>query len=109
MEPLQPTWERPSHGDIQDVIITNDGEFTSKSLSKVGLPPFAVYAKMSFPPCSLAESPTYATVQIGREQHLNLNSDLLYINHSCRPSLVSCSDPDCILIAASHFSLHQSR
>ena len=88
MAPLTPHWARPSHPDIQNVII-NDAEFTSKSLSKVTLAPFAVFAKMAFPPCTLAEQPTYATVQIGRNKHLNLNSDLLYINHSCEPSLVS--------------------
>ena len=88
MAPLTPTWARPSHPDIQEVII-NEAEFTSKSLSKVSLPPFGLYAKMSFPPCTLADTPTYATVQFGRDKHLNLNSDLLYINHSCEPSLVS--------------------
>lgn len=86
--PLTPTWTRPSHPDIQEVII-NEAEFTSKSLSKISLPPFGFYAKMSFPPCTLADVPTYATVQFGRDKHLNLNSDLLYINHSCEPSLVS--------------------
>ena len=88
MAPLTPTWAQPSHPDIQEVVI-NDAEFTSKSLSKVALPPFAVYAKMDFPPCTIAPMPTYATVQIGKDKHLNLNSDLLYINHSCEPSLVS--------------------
>lgn len=88
MAPLTPTWTRPSHPDIQEVIISDAG-FTSKSLSKISLPPFGLYAKMSFPPCSLADTPTYATVQFGRDKHLNLNSDLLYINHSCEPSLVS--------------------
>ncbi|KAI1496401.1 hypothetical protein F5X99DRAFT_424691 [Biscogniauxia marginata] len=78
MAPLKPHWNQPSHPDIQEVII-NDHEFTSKSLSKVYLPPFGLYAKMEFPPCTLAESPTYATVQCGRNKHLNLNSDLLYI------------------------------
>jgi hypothetical protein len=86
--PLTPTWTRPSHPEIQEVII-NEAEFTSKSLSKVSVPPFGLFAKMSFPPCTLADSPTYATVQFGRDKHLNLNSDLLYINHSCEPSLVS--------------------
>ncbi|KAL7623901.1 hypothetical protein AAE478_005457 [Parahypoxylon ruwenzoriense] len=87
MAPLTPHWDRPSHPEIQEVII-NEHEFTSKSLSKISLPPFALYAKMDFPPCTLAEVPTYATVQCGREKHLNLNSDLLYINHSCEPSLI---------------------
>ncbi|KAI0378334.1 hypothetical protein F5Y04DRAFT_262410 [Hypomontagnella monticulosa] len=87
MAPLTPHWEQPSHPEIQDVII-NMHEFTSKSLSKVSLPPFGLYAKMDFPPCTLAKEPTYATVQCGRDKHLNLNSDLLYINHSCEPSLI---------------------
>lgn len=88
MAPLKPHWVQPSHPEIQQVII-NEHEFTSKSLSKVSLPPFGLYAKLSFPPCTPASVPTYATVQTGRNKHLNLNSDLLYINHSCEPSVVS--------------------
>lgn len=90
MAPVQPHWHQPSHPSVQEVIITGDAEeYTSKSLSKVSLPPFAVFAKLAFPPCTSAEEPTYATVQMGKDKHLNLNSDLLYINHSCDPSLVS--------------------
>lgn len=88
MAPLKPHWDQPSHPDVQEVII-NEREFTSKSLSRISLPPFGLYAKMDFPPCTLADAPTYATVQIGRNKHLDLNSDLLYVNHSCEPSLVS--------------------
>ncbi|KAI1766541.1 hypothetical protein GGR53DRAFT_199979 [Hypoxylon sp. FL1150] len=87
MAPLTPHWDQPSHPNIQDVII-NKHEFTSKSLSKISLPPFGLYAKMDFPPCTAAHAPTYATVQCGRNDHLNLNSDLLYINHSCEPTLI---------------------
>ncbi|PWN19055.1 hypothetical protein BCV69DRAFT_284656 [Microstroma glucosiphilum] len=29
----------------------------------------------------------YSTVQVGEESHIELNSDLLYINHSCDPSV----------------------
>lgn len=88
MAPLIPFWPQPSHPEIQEVIINNEA-FTSKSLSKVSLPPYAIYAKLDFPPCTSASVPTYATVQMGRDKHLNLNSDLVYINHSCEPSLVS--------------------
>lgn len=87
MAPLKPHWTSPSHPEIQELII-NEAEFTSMSRSRVTLPPFALFADMSFPPCTLADEPTYATVQIGRDRHLNLNSDLLYINHSCDPSLI---------------------
>jgi len=89
MSPLTPHWAQPSHPDIQEVIFASGNEFLTKSISKVSLPPFAVYARMSFPPCTMADEPTYATVQCGRDAHLNLNSDMLYINHSCDPSLVS--------------------
>ncbi|KAH8678038.1 hypothetical protein BX600DRAFT_451306 [Xylariales sp. PMI_506] len=87
MAPLHPHWAQPSHPEIQEVII-NEKEFTSKSISKVDVPPFGLYAKMAFPPCTLADEPTYATVQFDKDKHLNLNSDLLYINHSCEPSLI---------------------
>ncbi|KAJ4158106.1 uncharacterized protein LMH87_008648 [Akanthomyces muscarius] len=88
MAPLTPHWQQPSHPDIQDVVIVNEAEFTTKSLSRVALAPFALFARFDFPPCTEAPEPTYATVQMGRNRHLNLNSDLLYINHSCEPSLI---------------------
>ncbi|KFY62843.1 hypothetical protein V496_04364, partial [Pseudogymnoascus sp. VKM F-4515 (FW-2607)] len=86
MAPLTPTWAQPSHGSIQEVVI-NDAAFTSKSLSKVTVAPYGLFAKIDFPPATPASEPTYATVQQGRDTHLNLNSDLVYINHSCDPSL----------------------
>lgn len=87
MAPLTPTWSQPSHGDVQEVVI-NEAAFTSKSLSKVTVAPYGLFAKIDFPPATPATEPTYATVQSGRDTHLNLNSDLVYINHSCDPSLV---------------------
>jgi len=89
MAPLSPHWPQPSHPEVQELII-NEAEFTSKSLSRLALPPWSLFAKLDFPPCTEAVEPTYATVQYGRDNHLNLNSDLLYINHSCEPSLVGC-------------------
>lgn len=93
MAPMTPYWTQPSHPDIQEVIIKNDGEFTSKSFSTIAVPPFGLYTKMTFPPCTIAEGASYSTVQIGRDKHLELNSDLLYINHSCEPSMVSWATP----------------
>ncbi|TVY13387.1 hypothetical protein LARI1_G008072 [Lachnellula arida] len=77
-----------SHPDIQSVQFSTEKDFTTKSFSTIALPPFGFFAKLSFPPCTLADSATYATVQIGRETHMNLNSDLVYINHSCVPSVI---------------------
>ncbi|EFX03864.1 hypothetical protein CMQ_792 [Grosmannia clavigera kw1407] len=90
MAPLKPHWKQPSHPDIQEVLVAADGDnaFTTKSISRIELPPFALFARLSSPPCTPAAAPTYATVQVSRDRHINLNSDLLYINHSCEPSLI---------------------
>ncbi|KAK4142946.1 uncharacterized protein C8A04DRAFT_29341 [Dichotomopilus funicola] len=87
MSPIKPHWAQPSHPHVQEVIV-NEAAFTTKSISKTTLPPFGLFAKMDFPPCTVAPEATYATVQTGRDSHLDLNSDLLYINHSCEPSLI---------------------
>ncbi|KAH6604887.1 post-set domain-containing [Trichoderma cornu-damae] len=86
MAPLKPCWKQPSHPDIQDVVVSG-ADFMTKSTSKVTVPPFGLFAKLEFPPCEVADEATYATVQMAKDEHLNLNSDLLYINHSCEPSL----------------------
>ncbi|PHH75660.1 hypothetical protein CDD82_4360 [Ophiocordyceps australis] len=87
MAPLTPHWHQPSHPDIQHVIVSS-AHYASKSIAKVALPPFAVFAELQFPPCTVSEQATYATVQMGKNSHLDLNSDLIYINHSCEPSLI---------------------
>ncbi|KAL6854135.1 hypothetical protein J3F83DRAFT_497068 [Trichoderma novae-zelandiae] len=86
MSPLKPSWKQPSHPEIQQVIVSN-ADFMTKSISKVTLPPLGLFANLEFPPCEMADEATYATVQMGRDKHLSLNSDLLYVNHSCEPSL----------------------
>jgi len=92
MAPLTPFWAQPSYPNVQEVRVPSDpSQFTTKSFSKVNLPPFGLFAKLDFPPCTVAGPPTYATVQMGRDSHLNLNSDLVYINHACEPTLVSPS------------------
>ncbi|PHH63260.1 hypothetical protein CDD81_6117 [Ophiocordyceps australis] len=87
MAPLTPHWHQPSHPDMQHVMVS-PAHYASKSLSKVALAPFAVFAELRFPPCTVSEQPTYATVQMDENTHLHLNSDLVYINHSCEPSLI---------------------
>ncbi|KAL2073583.1 hypothetical protein VTL71DRAFT_10909 [Oculimacula yallundae] len=101
MAPLTPHWAQPSHPEIQEVVLpSNPEDFTTKSLSKIDLAPYAVFAKFDFPPCTKAEKATYATVQMGKNEHLNLNSDLVYINHSCEPSLLFDLSPGTLSILA---------
>lgn len=85
--PDPPHWAQPSHPDIQHVV--RGAAFATKSQSTVAVAPFGVYAALTFPPCALVDEPSYATVQVARDRHVLLNSDLLYMNHSCEPSLVS--------------------
>lgn len=92
MAPLTPHWTQPSHPDIQEVVIGKEGDFSSKSLSKITVAPLALYAELTSPPCTFVEESTYATVQAGRNKHILLNSDLLYLNHSCEPSLIIDTD-----------------
>lgn len=89
--PLKPHWTQPSHPEIQEVITGADGgaSFSTRSVSRVQLAPMALYARLTTPPCTFVDRSTYATVQVGRDRHVMLNSDLLYLNHSCEPSLVS--------------------
>ncbi|TQS35155.1 hypothetical protein Golomagni_04431 [Golovinomyces magnicellulatus] len=117
MAPIVPHWKQPSHPEVQEVIRSNQGpdSYSTKSISRINLSPFTSgadlkeqtqkkirslkksrkiriqrdieFASFDFPPCTVTSQPTYATVQIDAKSHMNLNSDLLYINHSCEPSL----------------------
>lgn len=89
MAPVTPHWTQPSHPDIQEVRFGVDGEYLTKSLSKISAAPHSLYAELSTPPCTFVTTSTYATVQAGPNKYFDLNSDLLYINHSCEPTLVS--------------------
>jgi len=58
--------------------------FASRSLSLVSLPPGAVFAPMLY---TTPAPKAYSSVQSGRDEHFELNSDLVFINHGCDPSL----------------------
>ncbi|KAH6881859.1 hypothetical protein BKA58DRAFT_9375 [Alternaria rosae] len=79
-----PAWVQP---DLTRLLRVehNPGSFTSRSVSLVNLPPGAVFARITKPtPATVA----YSSVQASRDLHIELNCDLVYINHSCKPSLV---------------------
>lgn len=79
-----PAWVQP---DLTRLLRVehNPGSFTSRSVSLVNLPPGAIFARITNPtPAPVA----YSSVQASRDLHIELNCDLVYINHSCSPSLV---------------------
>jgi hypothetical protein len=58
--------------------------FGSAAISLISLPAGATFAPMSgITPGEKA----YSSVQVSRDSHIELNSELLYCNHSCDPSL----------------------
>jgi hypothetical protein len=59
--------------------------FGSGAYSLVDLPAGAVFAKIT---TATPGRKAYTSVQTGRDTHIELNSDLVFCNHSCTPSLV---------------------
>ena len=54
-------------------------------VSKVSLPAGSLFTPITT--ATSVSSPIWSTVQTGRDSHIELNSALLYMNHSCAPSL----------------------
>ena len=88
MAALIPHWSQPSHHEVMQVIhpSADHDPFSSRSTSNVTLLAGAVFAVLSIPPLTPTKK-AYSTVQTSATTHAELNSDLVYINHSCMPSL----------------------
>ena len=79
-----PPWVAP---DISSLLHVSRSEvdFGSSATSKISLPPDALFARITSATCSPRRS--YSSVQASRDADIELNSDLVFINHSCDPSL----------------------
>ncbi|KAK5018914.1 hypothetical protein LTR16_001099, partial [Cryomyces antarcticus] len=60
--------------------------FGSRAISLVSLPAGSLFARITT--AKPAPEKAYTSVQVSEKEHIELNSDLVYINHSCEPSLV---------------------
>lgn len=79
-----PAWVKP---DLTRLLRVEhlEGDFASRSISLVDLPAGHIFARITNPtPATCA----YTSVQASRSLHIELNCDLVYINHSCRPTLI---------------------
>ena len=75
----------PTHPDILRVEY-NDGNYTSRAVTLIDLEPHQLFASMDgYTP---TKHRTYATVQSGKNADIDLNTDLVYCNHSCEPNVV---------------------
>ena len=75
-----------SHPDL--IRFHTGSGFSNYITSLVALPSGALFARLEPNVNTPAPCATYQTVQTGRDSHIQLNSDLVYMNHSCEPSLV---------------------
>jgi len=83
----------PTHPSVMRVV-QQPGSFASYSVSTTALPPGALMARLACPPMTLTGTRRWSSVQVSENQHVELNCDFLYINHSCEPSLEFHVVPD---------------
>lgn len=79
-----PAWVKP---DLNRLLRVEhlEGDFASRSVSLLDLPAGAIFARITNPTSATC---AYTSVQASRDLHIELNCDLVYINHSCEPTLV---------------------
>ncbi|BCS20477.1 uncharacterized protein APUU_20909A [Aspergillus puulaauensis] len=77
------TASTPTHPGLIRVV-RSPKAFASGAISEVSLPAGAVLAKIT---TATPGKKAYTSVQTGRDSHIELNSDLVFCNHSCEPSL----------------------
>ncbi|KAJ5666628.1 hypothetical protein N7462_011037 [Penicillium macrosclerotiorum] len=74
----------PTHPDRLQVNRSTKA-FGSGAISLIDLPAGTLFAKIT---TATPGRKAYTSVQTGRDTHIELNSDLVFCNHSCAPSLV---------------------
>lgn len=83
--------ETPSakrHVNLNQLMVVKNGVGEGRrswAESLVDLPAGSLFSPITT--ATKEDYPTYATVQAGRDLHIQLNSDLVFINHSCEPTL----------------------
>ncbi len=78
-------WKQPSHPGLISVE-KGTAAFSTHAVSLRSFSQNAVLAKMTA--ATRAKARSYTTVQSSKIEDIELNSDLVFCNHSCKPSLV---------------------
>lgn len=79
-----PAWVNPDLDRLL-VVKTAGGTFRSWAESLVDLPAGALFARITG--VTATWPPSYSTTQAGRDLHVELNSNIHFVNHSCAPTL----------------------
>ncbi|KAI1127298.1 hypothetical protein F5Y10DRAFT_242998 [Nemania abortiva] len=79
-----PAWVNPDLNRLM-VVRKADGDFRSWAESLVDLPAGAVFARITG--VTTVWPPSWSSVQAEKDLHVELNSNLVFVNHSCAPTL----------------------
>lgn len=82
--PKAPAWQQPSHPNLIQVH-NIPGTYNSYATSLVSLPAGAPFSPITG--YFFIKERTWPSVEAPSGRHIDLNSDLFYVNHSCNPSL----------------------
>ena len=77
---LLPAWVNPDLDRLM-VVKTAGGTFRSWAESLVDLPAGALFGRITG--VTAVWPPSYSTTQAGRDLHVELNSNIHFVNHSC--------------------------
>lgn len=75
----------PTHPALIQVEF-NNGSYNSRLVALQSFRRGQLITKF-LPHASYTTQVSYSTVQVGEQKHIELNSDLLYCNHSCDPNV----------------------
>lgn len=83
---MSTTDRKPSHPGLIAVEHGTTGAYASRAVSMQTLPPGTTVTKITG--STVARNRAYTTVQASETTDIELNSDLVFCNHSCSPSIV---------------------
>ncbi|KAK6359260.1 hypothetical protein TWF696_000423 [Orbilia brochopaga] len=86
-----PTWHQPSHPDYIAVKTYKSGSFSKYATASTRIPAGTTIAEFSTA-ATPATAKAYSSLQVSETEHIELNSDLLYSNHSCDPNVIFDTD-----------------
>ncbi|KNE57326.1 hypothetical protein AMAG_03048 [Allomyces macrogynus ATCC 38327] len=88
---------KPSHPDRFKVVFGKE-DFSSKLVATRAFAKGEVIAKVDTAGAVAESEKRYSTIQVGKDKHAQVTSDLVYMNHSCNPS-ADFDAPNMALIA----------
>ncbi|KAK6345690.1 hypothetical protein TWF718_007599 [Orbilia javanica] len=85
-----PHWVQPSHPEFINIKTYKEGSFSKYATASNPIPSNTIIG--DFSAATPASEKAYSSVQVSETDHIELNSDLLYANHSCNPNVVFDTD-----------------